>query len=242
VTPDLRPSEQALLDWVRPRLNAAIVRDIAGLDYGMRVQEYQDGIEDVLLVRRLPRALPWPAGEVLNLCGHTDPVPGPPGHDGHVARLFCCMVLVGVEDTMYPAGALAALVESALELGPDATAAAVRFVAWCRQETPGAWRHHPGSPPFLTLGLLVLYTMTPEHDAAFAADLRDTFVREVEAQAEWPGQPPAALFKATAGSERRRTWRALVGRYLTGQDPSVPSVATLRTWFTTRATPRRADT
>ncbi|WP_460491791.1 hypothetical protein [Dactylosporangium cerinum] len=57
---DLRPSELALRDWVRTRLNASIVREMATYDYGMRVEEHRRGIEELMVARRLPEQVPWP--------------------------------------------------------------------------------------------------------------------------------------------------------------------------------------
>ena len=152
------------------------------------------------------------------------------------------MILVRADDTSYQAGALAGLVESALALGPDATATALRYVAWCRLREPGSWRDDPESRPFLTLGLLLLYAMAPDHDdPAVEARPREAFVAEVQALAEWPGQPPTAAFKAAAGSERRRTWRTLVAHYVTGLDEADDSVATLRTWFAVPDRPTAPD-
>src|SRR4051794_12031097 len=87
----LRPAELALRDWVRTRLNASIVREMAHLDYGMQVEEHQEGIEELLVARRLPENLPWPAGAVLALSSGSEPAdpdtrPGSEGWRLHVAR------------------------------------------------------------------------------------------------------------------------------------------------------------
>ncbi|WP_327001705.1 hypothetical protein OHA72_42260 [Dactylosporangium sp. NBC_01737] len=222
---DLRPSEVALRDWVRTRFDASIVRDIATFDYGMNVEQYEHAIEDLVMDRRLPAGMPWPAGAVLEMSGNTSP--DATDQRGHVARLFSCMIQAGTGDTLYPAGALAGLVESALVLGPEATAPALRFVAWCRQHERGSWREQPGSRPLLTLGLLVLYAANPDHDPAVVATLLDVSAAEVRAAVP-DGEPPFASFKAACGGERRRTWRALAAPYLTGHDPAV---ATLRPWL-----------
>lgn len=242
---DLRPAEMALRDWVRTRLNASIVREIAHLDHGMRVEEHRQGIEAILVARRLPDELGFVPGEVLDLASFEVPIdperqPGSKGWRDHVARLFSCLVLVRAKETIVPAGTLAGLVESALELGPEATDRAVRYLAWCRLHEPGAWRHDPEALPFLTLGLLLLYVMRPGRgDPAIAVGLARTFVAEV-AQLPgqwWPDQPPTALLKTTAGAEGWRIWRALIDRCLTdgpagsgGPDDRQASVAILRTW------------
>lgn len=209
-TPDPRPDEMALRDWVRPRLDAAIVCEIAQLDYGMRVEEYRRGIEELLVVRHLPAELEWNPREVLALASYGRPDEA----RGHVARLFACLFLVRADGTVTPADTLAALVESALALGPDATDAAMRHLAWCRQHMPGAWRDEPEARPFLALGLLLLYA-AGRPDPAIAAEL----AREV-------GATDRASLRKASGGDGWRTWRALVARS--------PSLDLPYDWFTTQ--------
>lgn len=254
---DLRPAELALRDWVRIRLNATIVREMAHLDYGRQADEHRRGIEELLVVNRLPEELPWNPGEVLELSSH-EPLTGKQrrsgwaGERGHVARLFSCLVLVRADDTLVPAAKLAQLVESALELGPEATEHTVRFLAWCRLHEPGAWRHDDAARPFLTWGLLLLYVMAPgARDPAVAARLIRRFVDDVAAalppEYRSPDQTPTAMLRKTAGGPGWRVWQALTGRCLIdgtagGRGPgalldhAIPSqttvsIDTLRTWF-----------
>jgi hypothetical protein len=245
---DLRPAEPALRDWVRTRLDASIVRELADLDHGMRGDEHRRGIEELLAVNRLPEELPWTPREVLELASHAVPA----DERRHVARLFACLVLVRAGDTLVPAGTLAGLVESALELGPEATEQAVRYLAWCRLHEPGVWRDDDEALPFLTLGVLLSYAMAPGPlDPAVVGGLTRAFVADVETalprEQWWPDETPTALLKATAGAPGWRIWRALAGRCLIGGADGSPdrlalldnairsrttvSVGTLRTWF-----------
>ncbi|GAA4457638.1 hypothetical protein [Phytohabitans houttuyneae] len=208
----LHPAELALRDWVRDRLDASIVCEMAALDYGVRVEEYRQGIEELLLVRRLPAELPWTPREVLQLSSYARPEDA----RGHVARLFACLVLVRADDLLEPAGTLATLVESAVELGPDATQAAVRYLAWCRRHAPGAWHDDAEVRPFLTLGLLLAYLLAPRPEPAIVAALNRAFADEVEAA------PPAAL-KKTAGGPGWRAWQRLAARARAeGHDLTLP--------------------
>ncbi|MGN9909632.1 hypothetical protein ACTMTJ_18975 [Phytohabitans sp. LJ34] len=209
-TPEPRPDEMALRDWLRPWMDAAIVCEIAKMDYGMRVEEYRREIEELLVVRHLPAELDWNPREVLALTSSWRP----DEPRGHIARLFACMVLVRADDTPAPADQLAALVESALALGPDATDAAVRFLAWCRQQVPGTWRYDAEARPFLSLGLLLVYA-AGRPDPAVVAEL----AREV-------GVTDRASLRKSVGGDEWRTWRALVGRY--------PSLDLPHDWFTTQ--------
>jgi hypothetical protein len=145
--------------------------------------------------------------------------PGSFGWREHVARLFACLVLVRASDLGVPAETLARLVESALELGPEPTAHAVGYLAWCRLNEPGDWAWEPDAVPFLTLGLLMLYRMAPTPpDPAVAAALARAFTDEVQALLPghgWP-DPPTALLRSTAGGPGWRLWRALADRCLPG--------------------------
>ncbi|GAA3221871.1 hypothetical protein ACFO1B_16160 [Dactylosporangium siamense] len=220
---DLRPSELALRDWVRTRLNASIVREMATYDYGMRVDEHRCGIEDLMVARRLPEQVPWPPAEVLELTTYTripdgEVTPGSASWRGHVARLFAALLLVRSMNNADPAPTLAGLVASALALGPEATAAAVRYLAWCRKHEPGFWHGDEEARPFLTLGLWLLYGASPDHDPAAESTLRRAFTSELP--------PPPATPKSIAGAEGRRAWRSLVNEHLpTDEDRDV------RAWF-----------
>lgn len=238
----LRPAELALRDWGRTRLNASIVREIALLDHGKQVEEHRRGIEELLVVNRLPEELPWNPGEVLELASH-EPLTGKQlrpewaGERGQVARLFSCLVLVRADDTLVPAAKLAQLIESALELGPEATENTVRFLAWCRLHEPGAWRHDDAARPFLTWGLLLSYAMVPGvRDLAVVAGLIRTFEEDVAAalpEYRSLGQAPTATLRKVAGGPGWRLWQTLTDRCLTDATPSQTTVSidTLRTWF-----------
>jgi hypothetical protein len=91
---------------------------------------------------------------------------------------------------MRPAATVAALVESALRLGPEATEAAMRYLAWCRLHEPDDEMR-----PLLTLGLLLVYLAAPGPADQSLAD------------------GPAAAFEAeghTVPAREWRLWRRLV--------------------------------
>lgn len=238
---DLQPAELGLRDWVRTRMNASMVREIANLDYGMRADDHQWEIEELLAARRLPEEVLWPPREVLELSSHGRPVDA----RGHVTRLFSCLVLVRANDASRPAETLARLVESALELGPEATEQALRFLAWCRLHEPGTWRDEVEARPFLTLGLLLLYVMAPQRrDPAVAAALTRAFLDEVPAalppEQWWPDELPTAMLRQTASGPGWRLWRALAGNCLPhlasslehdAQGEATEHIDTLRSWF-----------
>jgi hypothetical protein len=172
----LRPAETALRDFLRPLLSTGIVERIAGLDHGMDIEGNRRAIEELLRVKRLPRELGWPPREVLELASHAKPK----DRQGHIARLFACLVVIRADDALDPAGTLASLVESALALGPEATGEAVRYLAWCRLEEPGSWRGDAEALPLLTLGLLLAYAMSPmPKDEEIVAGLNGLWEREM---------------------------------------------------------------
>jgi hypothetical protein len=226
----LRPAELALRDWVRPVLTAEILQAISELDYGEEIEENRQAIKELLMVKHLPAQVWWPPREVLELCSYGNP----DDRQGHAARLFACLVIVRADDAIQPASTLAALVESAVALGPDATEDAVRFLAWCRLHEPGSWRDDIAALPFLTLGLLLTYLLSPlRTDPEIVAGLTRIAVEEVQAAlAEenpwWPNQPPAEVLKKMAGGDGFRTWRALVERCA-----KVEGIEPLRDWFRT---------
>ncbi|WP_433040618.1 hypothetical protein [Dactylosporangium sp. CS-033363] len=121
-----RRGELALRDWLRPRLTPAMLDDLARLDHGMQVEEHRAALQELLLVKHLPTELDWTPREVLELASHEAPP---------LPRLFACTVLVRA-GALNPARIVAALVDEALALGPDATDAAADFLTWCRDHEP----------------------------------------------------------------------------------------------------------
>jgi hypothetical protein len=146
----------------------------------------------------------------------------------HLMRLFSCLFLVraATADGM-PVNALTPLVESAVELGPDAVAPASRFVAWCRVNEPGDWRDDPTSRPNLTLALVVLRTQLPQPPTPdplpglLASFVEELAVALTEENLFWSPRPIPALLKRTAMAESRRAWVSLAQRCLVdGPAPS----------------------
>jgi hypothetical protein len=257
----LQPAELLLRDWAGTRLNISLVLELAALDYGEDVDEHRQGIEWLLVAARLPEELPYHPGEVLSLSSWRevdDPErrPGSAGWREHVKRLFSCLIVLRVSDTVQPVGSLASLMESALELGPEATQAAIRYLAWCRLHEPGPWRNDVTALPLLTLGLLLLHvTSPPGGDGDVVAGLARAFADEIDAALDeenlsWTEHAVPELLKRTTDGPRRRIWRSLAGRCLVDGPASnadlgaqlallgrairgdtTASIETLRSWF-----------
>jgi hypothetical protein len=224
----LRPSELALRDFIRPLMGSEVVDLIAGMDHGMRIEENAEAIRELLVVRRLPEELPWPPRQVLEPATYHEPDSDP---HRRIARLFACLVIVRAGDAVEPATTLAALIESAVAHGPEATAQAVRYLAWCRLNDLPSWRDDPLVSPFLTLGLLVAYLMSPlGKQPELVAGLTAQVVGEVQAalaaeQPWWPERPSAKVLKRMGGSKGFRIWRSLIGRC------DDAAIEPLRGWF-----------
>lgn len=182
----LHPDEAALRDTVRPLLTGAVIDGIAGLDHGEQLAANRDAIRELLVVRHLPRELPWPPREVLELACHTTPDTPP----AHAARLFAAAVVYRA-GALVPAGVLAGLVDSAIALGPATTGAAVRYLARCHLRDPD---------PYCLLGLLLLTSAAPHPDRSTV----DTLRAAVDAA------PPDLR---DAGGPGRRIWQRLTVGY-----------------------------
>ena len=220
----LQPSELALRDWVGPQLNASMMEEIAAADYGFGVGENRRALEELRTDRWLPSELSCYPEEVLALTrwskveGQLSPREA---RRIHLMRIFCCLVLVRAT-TMgaSPVNSVTPLVESAVELGPDALDAAGSFLAWCWLHQPGDWRDDPTSRPILTLALVLLSAQLPAgRDPELLPALIAAFVEDLSAVLAdeyllWSERPVYELLKLTTGGDNRRIWVSLASRCL----------------------------
>jgi hypothetical protein len=221
----LHPSEQALREWVEPQLDASMVDQIAAADHGVDAAEHRRAIEELRRARRLPDELSWHPEEVLALTRWST-VDGsqlslPAARRLHLMRLFCCLVLVRATTTYgSPVNSVTPLVESAVDLGPDALDAAGSYLAWCWLHEPGDWRGDPTSRPILTLALVVVSALLPAgRTPELLPGLVAAFVEELSAVlAEenllWTRRPVHELLKLTSQAGNRRIWVSLASRCL----------------------------
>lgn len=233
----LHPSELALRDWVAPQLDSSMIEEIAAADYGHEVVKNRHGIEDLLDVSRLPDELPWFPEEVLALTRNSivDASMSPAQvRRFHLSRLFSCLVLVRVTNAGgYPVGSLTPLVQSSVELGPDALEATGSYLAWCRLHEPGSWRNDSTARPFLTLSLIFVSALLPAgRDPELLPGLIGRFAEELSAAVEdeclaWSPRPIHDLFKRVALASSRRTWVALASRFADGPAEHAAQLAVL---------------
>jgi hypothetical protein len=220
----LHPSELALRDWVRPRLTASMLEEIAAADYGFDVDENRRALEELRTDPWLPDELSWHPEEVLALTRWSavdvrlNPVEA---RRVHLMRIFCCLVLVRASTRDgSPVNSLTPLVESAVELGPDVVDAAGSYLAWCWLHQPGDWRDDPTAKPILTLALVVLSALLPAgRDPELLPALVAAFVEDLSAvladeNVLWSDHPVKELLKLTAMAGNRRIWVSLAGRCL----------------------------
>jgi hypothetical protein len=113
---------QSLFDWLRQQVADTMLESIAAADYDTESDKHHAALRQIRDEGQVPIPLPWHPREVLALRHWQE------GLDvDHVERAFCCLVLClaefgdgecsagGVED------ALSVLLESCIELGPNAT-------------------------------------------------------------------------------------------------------------------------
>lgn len=155
----LNPDPRGLLALLGHRVSEEMLRDIAGADYGIeRDKHYRE-------LRRIasgeaPAPMGWCPKEVLELRRWRQPG----DTEGHLERAFVCAALIraagdpqGVE-FIGEGDTLAALVESAQAIGPDAAMEAGRLVAW-RADRPS------DIPGYFALAVAMLAVGLPDHSA-----------------------------------------------------------------------------
>ncbi len=151
---DWHVSASALVDWLRARMPRETLREIASADYGHAFDQHLAALNDICRTGRLPRHLPWYPHEVLALTRWSD------GNGvNHQARAFACALLVLASpesDELVDNGIR--LAESAIALGPEASAHAVAFFAWCFETADEPLpENQEDSEPTPTIALLLLF-------------------------------------------------------------------------------------
>jgi hypothetical protein len=114
------------------------IDDIAGSDYGIDRVEHADAIREVIRTLDIPQPLDWIPREVLALTRWDTPADADSRirRAQHVCRAFSAAILLAA-DTRAPAEgtggentSMAALAESAIELGGSIPELAAEFTAW----------------------------------------------------------------------------------------------------------------
>lgn len=232
--PPFEPDAGLLLAALAPRIDEAMLRDIANADYARQANEHYA----VLRRMRDEGLVPgpeWVPQEVLELIRWSQPdqpgwMPGGQGARGHWMRAFCCASLLRMagEKGMRPhvsfnetiVGLLASLDTLNVSLWPETGA----LLSWFMERL--ALERDRGEEPFL--GVTLLYCalhVVAVPDASIVALSRWTIDREQE---EAFGPLGAAndggwLHRISHFNQRRETWRTL-GRAMADLDLSSRAV------------------
>ena len=172
-----------LLRLLRPEMDDAMLRDLAGADGGMNAAEHYAVLAQILQTGEVPSPLP-PIDPIENcrIAGYQEVELGAPlsteNRRRQVIRLFACWILINVyaDPNRYENGqteegdetTLQRLTEASIALGPEFVRAAILLVVWAR--FAGVTAHDPFQDLFYLLSLVVLRCATgSREDLAGAA-------------------------------------------------------------------------
>ncbi len=173
------PSETALLDWLRPRIDDSCLAEISAADYGQVYADHLRALRRFRDLNELAVPLPWCPREVLELMRWSEPdvpawKPGSVGRRGHLIRAFCCTALLKAadepENRLYfhaENTTLIQFVASGLRLGREASDKARRFLSWLVLRLPDDHEEFP----FFTFALVLLCAALFEPGREDEADL-----------------------------------------------------------------------
>ncbi len=221
-----RPSGEALLEWLRPRIDDAMLREIAAADYGCDRELH---LEPLLRIRdgRPPAYVSaWHPREVLELVRWSQPddphwQPGGTGMRGHLMRAFACAVLLrsavepenATHDSAIPQ-TLELLWDSVAVIADrDAEERTIALLAWLAQRFPptrGAWTD--GVSCKLAFLLAAFTAMRERWSASEFGELaswvvvEEAFIRRVARQTDGP----AWSWLPALSNRRRRCLENLV--------------------------------
>jgi hypothetical protein len=177
------PSDQPLLDLIFEHVDDSMLLEMARADYGDDVDIHLAALHQIK-VKNIPVPLPWHPAEVLclacwteldNLITQDDVVPQAKHliERNHWMRLFACTVLIwaSLEPENYDddkgywyyiegeSSTIIQLFESAVNLGDEATIAALKFLSWRTksQMERAAIDEDFGKCPCYAIAILLLY-------------------------------------------------------------------------------------
>jgi hypothetical protein len=170
----LGPSESALLDWLRPRMDDTHLHEIASCDGSGPIEENNfQALKRIYMGPPTPISMDWFPLEPLMIGRWSDPdrpVEDSAAPEGdttreHLKRAFCCAVLLAADASERyvcdpESETLFRLLGSVLFLGKEASESALRFLCWrtltLPQEVP--------ETPFCAFVVLLLYAAIFETD------------------------------------------------------------------------------
>ncbi len=237
----LGPSESALLDWLRPRIDDTHLHEIALADYGFNEEEYFQVLKRIYDGQPIPVPLPWVPSEALELTrwsepddpDYVSPPPNSKGTRGHLIRAFCCAVLLKAGDELETMDYIHAendtliqCVASVLHLGREASESALRFLAWRVSRLPEEYEE----ALFFAMAVLLLYAalFQPDQDGSDLSLLCEwVLAEEIRVRTH-----PHALIKTeewllglTFHKQRHEVWRRLAHEVLIDPAKAFPEPA-----------------
>jgi hypothetical protein len=146
------PSGESLLEWLRPRIDDAMLRDIATADCGCDLELHLEQLVRLRDGRTVSYASEWHPQEALELIRWSQPDdphwrPGGTGIRGHLMRAFACAVLLRSSgepcnwrhDYAIPQ-TLQFLWESITAIADrDGEERTIALLAWLAQRSPPTW-------------------------------------------------------------------------------------------------------
>lgn len=151
------PSEAALLDWLRSRIDDSHLREIAAADGGYKAEEHFYALKRIYMNEPITEPLTFVPCEVLQLAQY--PFPTSQGISSHLISAFCCAVLLRVAndgeilcDLSSENKTLILLVDNVLELGKEACQSTLRFLSWRILRLSNEFTE----APFFAMAMLIL--------------------------------------------------------------------------------------
>jgi hypothetical protein len=205
-----------LLHLVFEKLDRPMLRAIAEADYGMDANDHLKALE-ALKSGDMPAPMGWVPKEVLDLTRWSEPddpqnAPVQQGVSGHWIRLFACTILIRAaaepKNEGYFLGedsTIIQLVDSAIQLGPEPAAAALKFLCWRRENTSCGY----SDDSLLAIAILILAAWLDTCDAE-SADYLISAIAEVDAM-------PSVMFDLCM---KKQAWKKLSREILVESDKS----------------------
>lgn len=231
------PDPDALLAWLRPRIDDDMLAEIAAADYGMDADAHLAALRRIRDSGAVLVSLGWEPKEVLELIRWSEPEdptwrPGSTGERGHLMRAFCCAALIRAAAEPANADTISGenqtviqLIASALTLEPAAQRAALQLLAWRLLHALG----DPEERPFFALGVLLLVVaLGLDERGAILCDLCAWVLAEeawARARADLGPTSDAWLLGVTFFSGRDTAWREVGWRVLVEAPADRPPAA-----------------
>lgn len=232
------PSDMALLDWLAPYADDALLAELARADSGFGERENLRVLKQIRDRRQIPALLKWNPKEALELTRWSEPDeprerPETSGRRGHLIRAYACAVLLyaadapEMQDFVYAENdTLVQLLDSVISLGPEAAECTRCFLLW---RTLRLHTHHEETPFFLfALLLLSAALYRPPQDAADLVLLAGLVVSEENRArtGEWVMlHSDDWLLGLTCFNQRHEVWIKLAREILTPHVKQFPEPA-----------------